>query len=40
MSTPHIDIQVEPTESGKAIYLPLAATTAAGTTMVKIVLRL
>src|SRR5262245_62033461 len=40
MSTPNIDIQVEPTESGKAVYLPLAATTAAGATMVKIVLRL
>ena len=40
MSAPNIDIQVEPTESGKAVYLPLAAMTAGGTTMVKIVLRL
>src|SRR5215207_1335162 len=40
MSACNIDIQVEPTESGKAVYLPLAATTATGKTMVKIVLRL
>lgn len=40
MSIPNIDIQVEPTEAGKAVYLPLAATTASGKTMVKIVLRL
>lgn len=40
MSIPNIDIQVEPTESGKAVYLPLAATTATGKTMVKVVLRL
>lgn len=40
MSKPNIDIQVEPSESGKAVYLPLAATTATGKTQVKIVLRL
>lgn len=40
MSHPNIDIQVEPLEGGKAQYLPLAATTANGPTMVKIVLRL
>lgn len=40
MSIPNIDIQVEPAESGKAVYLPLAATTGAGSTMVKVVLRL
>lgn len=40
MSHPNLDIQVEPLEAGKAHYLPLAATTASGPTMVKIVLRL
>jgi hypothetical protein len=40
MSAPNLDIQVEPLESGKAHYLPLAATTAGGQTQVKIVLRL
>jgi hypothetical protein len=40
MSAPNIDIKVEPTEAGKATYLPLAATTATGNTMTKIVLRL
>lgn len=40
MSIPNIDIKVEPTESGKAVYLPLAATSATGKTGVKIVLRL
>ena len=40
MSKPNLDIQVEPVESGKAQYLPLAATTATGKTMVKIILRL
>ncbi len=40
MSKPNLDIQVEPFESGKAEYLPLAPTTANGTPMVKIVLRL
>src|SRR2546427_4875465 len=40
MSQPHLDIQVEPIESGKAEYLPLAATTATGKTGLKIVLRL
>lgn len=40
MSTPNLDIQVEPTEAGKAVYLPLAAKTATGETGVKIVLRL
>lgn len=40
MSAPNLEIKVEPVESGKAVYLPLAATTATGKTMVKIVLRL
>lgn len=40
MSAPNLEIKVEPIESGKAVYLSLAATTAAGKTMVKIVLRL
>jgi hypothetical protein len=40
MSKPNLDIKAEPTESGKAVYLPLAATTATGKTGVKIVLRL
>ncbi|WP_257461827.1 M23 family metallopeptidase [Archangium lipolyticum] len=40
MAAPNIAIQIEPSESGKAVYLPLAATTATGKTMVKLVLRL
>ena len=40
MSAPNIDITVEPFDSGKAEYLPLAATTATGKTGVKLVLRL
>ncbi|MCG3111504.1 MAG: M23 family metallopeptidase [Candidatus Manganitrophus sp. SB1] len=40
MSAPNLEIKLEPVESGKAVYLPLAATTATGKTMVKIVLRL
>jgi len=40
MSSPKLDIQVEPSESGQARYLPLAATTASRKTGVKIVLRL
>jgi hypothetical protein len=40
MSRPSIDIQVEPTKSGKAEYLRLAATTADGKTGFKLVLRL
>lgn len=30
MSSPNLGIQVEPSESGKALYLPLAAAEAAG----------
>jgi hypothetical protein len=37
---PNLDIQVEPKESGKAGYLPLAPTTEGGTPMLKLVLRL
>lgn len=40
MSSPNVAIQVEPSESGKALYLPLAATSASGKTGAKIVLRL
>src|SRR5262245_11323079 len=40
MSKPNLTIQVEPLDSGKAAYLPLAPTTGSGTPMVKIVLRL
>jgi hypothetical protein len=40
MSKPNLDLQVEPVDSGKAEFLLLAATTASGTTGVKIVLRL
>lgn len=40
MSAPSLDISIEPVEDGKAVYLPLAATTADGTTGAKIVLRL
>jgi hypothetical protein len=40
MSAPKLNIQVEPTESGKAVYLPLAARTATGEPGLKMVLRL
>ena len=40
MSKPNLDIQIEPNESGKAGYLPLAPTTEGGTPMLKLVLRL
>src|SRR6476646_4131958 len=40
MSKPSIDIQVEPTKSGKAEYLRLAARKSGGTTGFKLVLRL
>jgi hypothetical protein len=40
MSTPNIDITVEPFQTGKAEYLPLAAMTATGKTGLKVVLRL
>jgi len=40
MATPNIDITVEPSNGGKAEYLPLAAMTASGKTGVKVVLRL
>lgn len=37
---PNLDIQVEPNESGKAGYLPLAPSTEGGTRLLKLVLRL
>jgi len=40
MSKPNLTIQVEPFNAGNAEYLPLAPTTADGTPMLKIVLRL
>jgi len=40
MSTPNLTIAVEPVESGKAVYLPLAARAADQDPQVKIVLRL
>lgn len=40
MSVPELKISVEPVESGKAVYLPIAAMTADQKPLVKIVLRL
>jgi hypothetical protein len=38
MSAPNLTVSVEPSESGKALYLPLAAPTAGATSQVKVVL--
>ncbi|WP_445250747.1 peptidoglycan DD-metalloendopeptidase family protein [Microcoleus sp. OTE_8_concoct_300] len=40
MTTPKLTINIEPVESGKAVYLPIAAMTADQKQLVKIVLRL
>ena len=35
MGMPNLKIQMEPVEAGKLVYLPLAATTATGPTLIK-----